>query len=258
MATGAASVTVSRFTEDPTKASRVAPSLELFPSFAKIISATTGNYLAREEWNATIDPYPEFDDIPDSRLPISTIYEEDTTLTVGSNPLLLCVAGFSFSYPLRTPANNKSHPHCKGLKSGRAKGWHAGIDMYIGDQAILAPYAGTVTFSGEIGGYGKRVEILLDGVELYVHFCHLTTRLVKAGDRVEKGDKIGIQGNTGCGECGVHLHLEVADARAIGVVKTGTTNLTGYGTGYKQWAAGVLCNPWYAFDMKALHKIKKK
>jgi len=212
---------------------------------------------SREEWNSTIDVYPELKQNPKARLAGSSLYESDSTLIVGSAPALACVTGFSFSYAQRSAAQNGKHPTCKSLKSGRGKGYHAGLDVYIGDSVITAPYAGTVTYSGTQSGYGKRLELLLDGVDYIVAFNHLNTRAVVQGDRVEKGQILGTQGNTGCGNCGVHLHIEVIDARAIPGFKQGTAAINYYGSMLKMHAAGVLCNPWYIFDFSIKHAKKK-
>jgi len=212
--------------------------------------------VAREEWNSTVDVYPEFKTIPNSRLGAHTLYESDSTLTVGSNKSLACKTGFSFNYPLRENVkSNKDHPTCAGLRSGRDKGYHAGLDMYIGNGVVLAPYDGVVTWSGVMQGYGKRLEILLDGVNLLVCFNHLVTRFVKQGDRVEAGTPIAKQGNTGCGSCGVHLHLEVVDTLPMPGHKVGLTPIGMYGGILSMHKAGVLCNPWFAFDFN--DKVKK-
>lgn len=224
-----------------------------------LVPDTETNYVAKEEWNATVDPYPELGAIARSRLGGHVLYEEDATNTVGSNKSLACKTGFSFHYAAKTAAQNVGHPTCAGLDSGRSnKDYHAGLDMFISDAVLLAPYSGEVTFSGWVDGYGNRIEILLDGVQLIVCFNHLKSKLVLAGDRVKAGQKIGFQGNTGCSKygCGVHLHLELVDTKPITTVPRGTTIIGLYGTVRKMHAAGVLCNPWYAFDFNVNHRNK--
>jgi hypothetical protein len=40
------------------------------------------------------------------------------------------------------------------------------------------------------------------------YYCHLASRAVKYGDKIKKGQRIGIMGNTGY-SFGAHLHFEV-------------------------------------------------
>ena len=48
-----------------------------------------------------------------------------------------------------------------------------------------------------------------DGMTVY--YCHLSSRTVETGQRVEAGDIVGIEGSTGK-STGLHLHLEVRTA----------------------------------------------
>lgn len=93
--------------------------------------------------------------------------------------------------------------------------FHKGID-YVGidNKNIIAPTNGKIITSQiitdknnltwEWGNYVKMDD--LNG--FYLFFCHLSKRLVKAGDIVEKGALIGIEGQTGYA-IGSHLHFEV-------------------------------------------------
>ena len=67
----------------------------------------------------------------------------------------------------------------------------------------------------------------------YLHYyCHLDSRNVKQGDKVKKGDKLGVMGNTGY-SFGKHLHFEVRNGKTsispetvLGIPnKTGTYKL---------------------------------
>ncbi len=87
--------------------------------------------------------------------------------------------------------------------------FHSGIDFHgkSGDK-ILATADGTVKRIFRNGGYGKY--ILIDHGNGYTTgFAHLKTYLVKKGERIKRGQVIGLVGNTGR-STGSHLHYEVA------------------------------------------------
>ncbi|QRM55616.1 M23 family metallopeptidase [Sinorhizobium sp. BG8] len=85
---------------------------------------------------------------------------------------------------------------------------HAGIDFRarVGTE-IHATGAGTVLTAGATGGYGNMVEIS-HGNGVTTRYAHLSRVLVKAGDKVEAGDPVGLSGTTGR-STGPHLHYEV-------------------------------------------------
>lgn len=94
---------------------------------------------------------------------------------------------------------------------------HNGIDLVsLGDKHIISDVSGRVVASQIVHDkqnrtweWGNYVCILgIDGY--YYYYCHLKTRLVVVGDRVEYGDHIGIEGNTGY-SFGDHCHFEVRD-----------------------------------------------
>jgi murein DD-endopeptidase MepM/ murein hydrolase activator NlpD len=91
---------------------------------------------------------------------------------------------------------------------GRSLGYHTGIDLSMpSGSTVKAADGGTVVFSGNQGTYGLLVKIDHgDGTTtLYAHNSKL---LVKKGDKVFKGQKIALSGNTGR-STGPHLHFEV-------------------------------------------------
>lgn len=57
-------------------------------------------------------------------------------------------------------------------------------------------------------GMGNYIRIKDDATGYRFYFAHLSKILVKAGDRVKVGDKIGVEGSTGH-STGSHLHYEV-------------------------------------------------
>jgi len=95
------------------------------------------------------------------------------------------------------------------LTSSYGKRWgrmHKGIDM-IGNKNILAADNGIVTFTGTKNGMGNTIIIdHQNGFETV--YGHLSKITIKKGAVVEKGDKLGIMGNTGR-STGTHLHFEI-------------------------------------------------
>jgi len=86
--------------------------------------------------------------------------------------------------------------------------FHKGLDIAgpIGTPVIAAA-AGSVTFAGSKGAYGK-VMIINHGHGLITRYAHLSRFLKKPGEKVKRGEKIALMGNTGR-STGPHLHYEV-------------------------------------------------
>ena len=83
---------------------------------------------------------------------------------------------------------------------------HKGIDI-IGNKSILAADSGVVAFAGKKNGLGNA--IIIDHKNGYqTVYGHLSKINVKKGQVVEKGEKIGVMGNTG-NSTGTHLHFEI-------------------------------------------------
>ncbi len=88
------------------------------------------------------------------------------------------------------------------------KVFHSGVDIRGGiGEAIKSAGDGTVQFSGNKGGYGKLV-IIKHRQGLETRYGHCSKLLVKAGEKVSKGQIIAKVGNTGV-STGPHLHFEV-------------------------------------------------
>jgi murein DD-endopeptidase MepM/ murein hydrolase activator NlpD len=89
---------------------------------------------------------------------------------------------------------------------------HAGVDLAIaGGSPIYAAMAGTVVWAGWRGGNGNYTCIdhgLYQGRDLTTCYAHQSKFLVAAGDRVQRGQEIGLVGSTGA-STGYHLHFEV-------------------------------------------------
>ena len=92
---------------------------------------------------------------------------------------------------------------------------HNGLDI-VGDDShdVLCPVSGTVRSSTMITNkndstweWGNYVRVDdKDGNRLF--FCHLDSRAVAVGQKVNQGDKLGVMGNTGY-SFGAHTHFEV-------------------------------------------------
>jgi murein DD-endopeptidase MepM/ murein hydrolase activator NlpD len=98
------------------------------------------------------------------------------------------------------------------ISSHQGKRWgsfHKGIDIAgVSDRSILAADNGKVTSAGwDDGGYGNKV--VIDHNNGYrTIYAHLSSIDVSSGQTVEKGQKIGVMGDTGF-STGIHLHFEV-------------------------------------------------
>ncbi|HEX6374536.1 MAG TPA: M23 family metallopeptidase [Allosphingosinicella sp.] len=126
-----------------------------------------------------------------------------------------------------------------GIRSDPFRGraaMHAGIDLAgaIGTP-VYATADGVVGRSEwNSGGYGNLVE-LDHGHGIQTRYGHLSKSLVAAGQKVKRGDKIGLMGSTGR-STGSHLHYEVRiDGKAVNPVPF--MQSTGYLQSVQQRAA---------------------
>ena len=71
----------------------------------------------------------------------------------------------------------------------------------------IAPAAGRVKFVGQNGGMGNTV-VIDHGYGFETRYAHLSDFRVKRGQRVERGDVVGLMGSTGY-STGPHLHFEL-------------------------------------------------
>ena len=100
-----------------------------------------------------------------------------------------------------------------------AADYHKGLDLVaLDDITLRAPCDGVIGSSTIITDknnltwqWGNYIRLdTADG--LFVFMCHLASRAVEAGQRVKKGDVIGVMGNTGY-STGPHTHFEVRNAK---------------------------------------------
>ncbi|MFC6334278.1 peptidoglycan DD-metalloendopeptidase family protein [Paenibacillus septentrionalis] len=123
---------------------------------------------------------------------VPTIIEKGTMIIAGTGT-------GSFAYPVSNYRVSSKY----GKRWGRM---HSGVD-FTGDKTIKASDAGVVEFVGTKNGYGKTV--IIDHKNGYkTLYGHLNSYSVSEGDKVAKGDKVGVMGNTGR-STGVHLHFEI-------------------------------------------------
>jgi murein DD-endopeptidase MepM/ murein hydrolase activator NlpD len=109
--------------------------------------------------------------------------------------------------PLDAFAINSSFGNRRDPINGR---WasHEGVDMDAPfGSPVYAPAPGIVVVAGPTGKYGRLVEIN-HGYGIRTRYGHLSEILVKRGQRIRLGDKIGLLGSSGR-STGPHLHYEV-------------------------------------------------
>ena len=108
--------------------------------------------------------------------------------------------------PVTSPFGMRLHPI-----TGEPR-MHFGVDFANGSTCgatLFATAAGTVTFSGWMGGYGNAVEITMaDGTELFYAHIQDGGLGVHVGEKVKAGQPIALAGTTGT-STGCHLHFEV-------------------------------------------------
>ncbi|RNA67532.1 murein hydrolase activator EnvC family protein [Alteribacter keqinensis] len=90
---------------------------------------------------------------------------------------------------------------------------HHGIDIGQGGRSnvpIVAAESGTVIRAEYMNGYGNTVMIThnVNGKTITTLYAHMDSISVSQGQRVSRGQNLGIMGNTGASQ-GPHLHFEV-------------------------------------------------
>jgi len=109
--------------------------------------------------------------------------------------------------PVNSPYNASSFGYRIDPFTGQ-QAMHEGID-FITDVGtpVVAAAGGVVQFAGFHPQYGNMVDID-HGNDLVTRYAHLSKVLVKEGDLVQRGRRIGDSGSTGR-STGPHLHFEV-------------------------------------------------
>jgi murein DD-endopeptidase MepM/ murein hydrolase activator NlpD len=122
---------------------------------------------------------------------------EERTRWFSSTPSVMPVKGI-----LTSGFGNRRDPI-----TGR-RAFHPALDIAAQPgREVRAPADGIVTRAGRIGGLGNAVYVS-HGFGVNTRFGHLARLSVKPGDRIERGDVLGVVGSTGRAT-GYHLHYEV-------------------------------------------------
>lgn len=86
---------------------------------------------------------------------------------------------------------------------------HKGVDIGVAwGSPVHAAMDGIVAIAGQAGGYGNLIRINHAGA-LQTGYGHLSRIMVRPGERVQRGEVIGLSGSSGL-STGPHLHWEVA------------------------------------------------
>lgn len=122
----------------------------------------------------------------------------DTSATTGSN---------STSAANAAAAQNDKFP-VNGFLTQNFHSGHIGLDFgVVVGTPVQSTIEGKVTYAGwNNEGYGNLV--IVDNGSCKTYYAHLSEIPVTAGQTVQKGDVIGLSGNTG-NSTGPHLHYEV-------------------------------------------------
>ncbi|MBC7693720.1 MAG: M23 family metallopeptidase [Methylotenera sp.] len=93
----------------------------------------------------------------------------------------------------------------------RGSDFHDGVDLKakVGTSVYAASSGQVLYADSKIRGYGKMV-VIKHGGKLSTVYAHNSKLLVRRGEKVKRGQKIAISGNTGK-STGPHLHFEVRD-----------------------------------------------
>lgn len=112
--------------------------------------------------------------------------------------------------------------------SKNSSGAHAGEDYVPANQSaesnwtLYSPCDGEVyiskkqtgSYSGGYGAFGNYLVIVTPDKKMVLMAHQKTLPIVKAGEKVKAGQKVGVAGNTGNSK-GRHLHIEVADMNGV-------------------------------------------
>lgn len=123
------------------------------------------------------------------------------------NHLMGAIAFTPMGYPRISTFTSFFGYRSDPFDSGHAE-FHPGIDFKgkRGDD-VKCTASGKIVFAGWYGGYGNCIRIAhINNLETV--YGHLSRILVKVGQEVSVGDKIGLVGSTGH-STGAHLHYEV-------------------------------------------------
>lgn len=131
------------------------------------------------------------------------------TLKVNASNVTPQASKGTLSAPLVTLVESSPFGNRVSPITGQVDERHTGQDYAVASGTeVLSAAGGTVTFSGwhDFGG-GNRV-VVDHGNGLSTSYNHMSANLVQVGQKVERGDVVGLSGSTGA-STGPHLHFEV-------------------------------------------------
>lgn len=189
------------------------------PTSSTTTGTTTGTTTSRTDMHATLPrtSSPEPSSLADNR---SQLVNQHLQLLAAAVPTLR-----TYRERAPTPAQRFLWPTAsRGVISSpfgprrlaiTRSTFHAGMDIAVPTgTAIVATKDGVVSRTGWIGSYGYAVYLEhSDGSQ--TRYAHMSRVLVRSGQRVRQGERIGLVGSTGL-STGPHLHFEIRFAgRAV-------------------------------------------
>ncbi len=126
-----------------------------------------------------------------------------------------------FSFPVAGKGNTAMTSFWGAARDGGSRS-HEGIDIFAArGTPLLAVADGKIYSTGDRGLGGKQVWLRDDILGRSVYYAHLDSIISKPGDRVKKGDTLGLVGNTGNAiTTSPHLHF--------GIYENGATDPLNY------------------------------
>lgn len=113
-----------------------------------------------------------------------------------------------YVWPLTVSGRISSYFGYRDAPTEGASTFHKGIDVAVPTgTGILATKSGTVVTSAYSSSAGNYVAVS-HGDGVYSYYMHCSKLLVSEGDKVSKGQKIALSGNTGI-STGPHLHFAI-------------------------------------------------
>lgn len=112
-----------------------------------------------------------------------------------------------FDTPFQRPLSSKiTGPYgSKRVFNDKKESWHSGVDLRAGlNTPVPVTNSGVVAFKGELFFNGHTV-IVDHGIGISSMYCHLNKIEVEVGQKLSRGDHIGLSGNTGRSNA-PHLH----------------------------------------------------
>ncbi len=135
-------------------------------------------------------------DIPASAEVFSPINQpEDTTVFAGFLPPLTGRISSEYGY--------REDPFTGEVR------YHKGVDVAVEEGTQVVASAGGTVSASAYDGIGGNFIVIDHGNGTESYYGHLRTRTVAKGDRVERGQGIGLSGSTGK-TTGPHLHFQLS------------------------------------------------